>query len=256
MKKRLFGILVLFAVVAFGEEGFHEHKCWGHPNNPLIPGTEWKVHDNERPQPPRVVPGAVVSMPAPSDAKVLFDGTTLDHFKSSTSKLVDGVIRMAGSVSTKEAYGDCQLHVEWRAPATLNTNKTSSMGNSGIFLMGKYEVQIFDSYSCNIYADGSTAAIYGQTPPMFNVSAKPGKWQSFDIFFTAPVFDGEKLVKPAFITMLHNGVFVHVNTELMGPTKHNKTTAYMPHPARLPFYFQGHGSPVEYRNIWVRDLAE
>ena len=152
------------------------------------------------------------------------------------------------------ATASCTLNV--RTPTTINTNKINNSGNSGIFLMSRYELQVFDSYSVEIYADGSAAAIYGQTPPMFNVCRKPGEWQTYDIYFKAPVFDGEKLVKPAYITVLHNGVFVHINTEITGPTRHNKALPYEAHPPKQPFYLQGHGSPVEYRNIWIRDLAK
>jgi hypothetical protein len=241
-----------------GEEGFHQYEVKGYEGNPVIAGTEWKVHDNARPQPVRVTPGTYTDPgKAPSDAEILFDGTSMDHFQDTEWCMKNGVIVAGkGGLSSRKAYGDCRLHVEWRVPAALNTQEPSCMGNSGIFLMGRYELQVFDSYSCRIYADGSAAAIYGQTPPMFNACRKPGEWQTFDIFFMAPVFEDDKLVNPAYITVLHNGVFVHINTEITGPTKHNKVLPYTPHKARMPFYLQGHGSPVEYRNIWIRDLEE
>ena len=215
------------------------------------------MHQPDRPSPARVVPAPYTgSAPVPSDAEVLFDGTGLEHFGNTEWTLQDGVVIAGkGGLSTKNAYGDMHLHVEWRAPNPPRGGPMS-MGNSGIFIMGKYELQIFDSYTCEIYADGSAAAVYGQTPPMFNVCRKPGEWQTYDIYFTAPVFDGEDLVKPAYITVIHNGVFVHVNTEIKGPTRHKKAHPYQVHAARLPFYFQGHGNPVEFRKIWVRDLDE
>ncbi|QBG46886.1 DUF1080 domain-containing protein [Verrucomicrobia bacterium S94] len=191
----------------------------------------------------------------PSDADVLFDGTALDKFRKNSWSVKDGnIVAGKGGLSSGRTYGDMQMHIEWRTPNPPEPEKPGSMGNSGIYIMGRYELQIFDSYSCCIYADGSAGAIYGQTPPMVNVCRKPGEWQTYDIWFKAPVFEGEKLISPARITVLHNGVFIHVNTEIKGPTRHNKTTAYVPHPARLPFFLQGHGSAVEFRNIWIRDL--
>ena len=128
------------------------------------------------------------------------------------------------------------------------------MGNSGIFLMGLYELQIYDSYSSKIYADGSAAAMYGQTPPLVNVCRKPGEWQSFDIVFVAPVFEEGKLVEAARITVLHNGVLVQNHTKILGPTTHKALLSYEPHAAALPLMIQGHGSPVEFRNLWIRKL--
>jgi len=252
-----FGVLGL-ALALSAEEGFHEYENRGHDENPLIPGTTWKVHDNTRPQPPRVMPGEfdAGATEVPSDAIVLFDGTSLDRFGKTEWKIVDGhVVAGKGSLTTRQTFGDCQLHVEWRAPVpVVPVKKASNMGNSGIFFMWQYELQIFDSYSCKIYADGSAAAIYGQTPPLVNVCRKPGEWQTYDIHFTAPAFEGEKLIKPARITVHHNGVLVQNDTEILGKTRHNTVPAYKAHPARGQIGFQGHGSPVEYRNIWIRDL--
>ncbi len=248
-----------FLVIAssFAEEGFHQHKSPGYTDTPKISGSEFAVHQPDRPQPPRVIPADFDrSTPPPSDAVILFNGSSLDKFQPTEWKVIDGVVRAGeGGLSTRDAFGDCQLHVEWRTPNPPQGGPMS-MGNSGVFLMGKYELQIFDSYSCEIYADGSAASIYGQTPPLFNVCRKPGEWQTYDIYFTAPLFKNGQLEKPATITVLHNGVFVQVNTEIKGPTRHKQALPYEPHPPRLPFYFQGHGNPVEYRNIWIRDLAE
>ena len=254
MKKWIISAALLVSSAASAEKGFHQYKSPGVDWTPKIPGQEWIVHQKDRPQPPRVVPGPYTGITsAPSDAVILFDGTSLDRFHT-TCSIVDGAIRITGGVSTRDAFGDCQLHVEWRTPTEINTEKINNSGNGGIFLMGKYEVQVFDSYSVELYADGSAASVYGQTPPMFNVCRKPGEWQTYDIYFTAPVFEGADLVTPATITMLHNGVFVHINTEITGPTRHNKVLPYEAHEARRPFYLQAHGSPVEYRNIWIRDL--
>jgi len=250
---------LMSASVAFAEEGFHQYECLGYDKNPLIPGSQWKVHDNNRPQPTRVVPGAYVEQgvqAAPADSEILFDGTSLKHFLKNQWILKDGyVVAGKGGLTSRTAYGDCQLHIEWRTPDSSAATMNARMGNSGIYFMGRYELQVFDSYSCKIYPDGSAAALYGQTPPLVNVSRKPGQWQTFNVYFSAPVFAGDKLVSPAHMTVLHNGVFVQINTELTGPTNHNKPKLYEPHKPRLPFTLQGSKSPVEFRNIWIRDLA-
>ena len=163
-----------------------------------------------------------------------------------------------GSLVTKQAFGDCQLHVEWMAPTEPPPHLTSR-GNSGVILMGQYEIQIWDSHPSHaeqIYPDGQAASIYGQTPPRVNACRAPGEWQSFDIVFTAPVFEGEKLARPAFVTMFHNGVLVHLNQQIMGPMAHAQIIPYSPHPAKLPLVLQGHGSPVRFRNVWIRPLGE
>ena len=129
-----------------------------------------------------------------------------------------------------------------------------NMGNSGVFFMQRYELQVFDSYTSKIYADGSAGAIYGQTPPLVNVCQPPGKWQTYDVVFTAPKFAEGKLIEPARITVLHNGVLIQNNTRILGPTKHKKALPYQPHAAKLPFFLQGHSNPVEFRNIWIREL--
>ncbi|MGC6455291.1 MAG: 3-keto-disaccharide hydrolase [Coraliomargaritaceae bacterium] len=238
------------------ETGFYQFKVWGHDKNPLLPGSKWKIHDNARPDPPRVIPGAYKESSVPLGAEILFDGTSLDPFLENDWKLKDGtVVAGKGGLVTKKAYGDCQLHIEWRTPDPSVAEKNARMGNSGIYFMGRYELQIFDSFSCEIYPDGSAGAIYGLVPPLVNASRKPGEWQTFDIFFTAPVFEGEKLVKKARMSVLHNGVFVQVGTELRGPTSHNKPKYYTAHKGRLPFTLQGGKSPVAFRNIWIIDRS-
>jgi len=131
-----------------------------------------------------------------------------------------------------------------------------SSGNSGILLMQRYELQVFDTYTYRICADGTAGAIYRQTPPLFNVCRSPGQWQTFDVFFTAPEFDGEEVVRPARIMALHNGVFIQVITEIKGPTRHKQARLCTPRSSRMPIMFQGHNSPVEYRHIWIRDLSK
>lgn len=247
-------LLLLFPLVAFAE-------------TPLLP-SGWKVHDRERPQPPIVEPGATDSAP-PSDAVVLFDGSDLsawngqkvdnEHMKNPDGKprwrVEDGAMKITptGSLRTKKAFGDIQLHIEWATP-NPPTLKAEQRGNSGIFLMGKYELQVLDGWENHGYADGMMAAIYGQTPPLVNASRPPGEWQSYDIIFTAPRFEDGKLLSPARITAFHNGLLVQLNTEILGPTHHHKRLPYVAHPARMPLMLQNHGQAVRYRNIWVREL--
>ncbi|MEO0796836.1 MAG: DUF1080 domain-containing protein [Verrucomicrobiota bacterium] len=245
------------SLAAIADEGFHIFECMGNYDTPLIPGSEYRVHDKDRPQPPYVTPPAAsesAPVSAPSDAIVLFDGSSMDQFGETEWKIVDGVLVAGkGNIVTCKPFGDCQLHVEWRAPNPPSGN-SCSMGNSGLKFMYQYELQIFDSYSCKIYADGSAAAIYGQSPPLVNVSRKPGEWQTFDVVFTAPDFEDGELKKPGSMTVFHNGVLVQQNTEILGPTTHKNTKPYKAHKRRLPLMIQGHNSPVEFRNIWIRDL--
>ena len=235
----------------------------GYKDTPLLPSTggKYHVHDPDRPVPPAVTPGRPSAEDragsAPSDAIVLFGGEDLSKWKPSTWKVADGAVEAGDdSLETKDAFGDCQLHLEWMAPTTPQDNMMHR-GNSGVLLMGKYEVQIFDSHGTNevqIYPDGQAASIYGQTPPRVNACRKAGQWQSFDIVFTAPVFEGDKLTAPASITMFHNGLLVHLDQEIMGPMAHRVIAPYKAHPAKLPLVLQGHGSPVRFRNVWIRPL--
>lgn len=250
---------LLFCAAASAEDGFHTYEYPGYEGLPQILNSEFTVHQPDRAQPQRITPpesNGEMGLPAPSDGTVLFDGSNLDHFQETTWQIVDGNI-VAGhkGLVTKTHYGDFQMHVEWKTPADPSiAEKPWQMGNSGLYIMRRYELQIFDSYSSKIYADGSAGAIYGQTPPLVNVCRKPGEWQSYDIVFTAPVFDGESLVSPAKITVLHNGVLIQNSTEIFGPTGHKKANPYVAHPAKQPIVFQAHSSPVEFRNIWIREL--
>ena len=198
----------------------------GYDDTPLIPGSEWRVHDGTRPQPQTITPGTESSQEAPgqppSDAIVLFDGNDLSKWTGGDGdaewKLENGYMEVTrtGNIETKENFGDCQLHLEWAAPVEVKGD-SQGRGNSGVFLMGKYEIQVLDGYDNPTYADGITSAIYGQYPPLVNACGKPGEWQTFDIFFTAPRFGGEKLISPAYITVIHNGVLVHHHRAAMGP---------------------------------------
>jgi len=221
------------------------------------------VHDPARPRPAVVTPGTASSegQPGrpPSDAIVLFDGKDLSKWSSGGGpakwKVADGVAEVngTGDVETKEAFGDVQLHLEWAEPAPAQ-GESQGRGNSGVFFMGRYEVQILDCFENLTYPDGQTASLYGQYPPLVNACRKPGEWQSFDIVFEAPRFDGDKLVSPARATVFHNGVCVQHAQEILGATQHRAVATYAAHPAKLPIKLQDHGNPVRFRNIWVRPM--
>ena len=234
----------------------------GYDDTPQIPGQKWKVHDSARPQPRIVTPGSESRL-APSDATVLFDGKDLSGWTSVKQagdaapwKVENGymeVVPKSGDIQTRAQFGDCQLHVEWAAPSEVVGN-SQGRGNSGVFLMGRYEIQVLDCYDNPTYADGTAAAIYGEHPPLVNASRKPGEWQSYDIVWIAPRFDGEKLVTPAYCTVIHNGVVVQDNQELTGPTTHKARPPYKAHAEKLPIALQDHSHPVRFRNVWFREL--
>ncbi len=223
----------------------------------------WTIHALDRPQPPVVDPGPPgLPVPAPADAIVLFDGRDLSHWRAQDGsparwKVENGYIEVVaggGTLVSAEPFGDVQLHVEWAAPAIVK-GESQERGNSGVFLMGRYEVQVLDSYRNITYPDGQAAALYGQFPPLVNASRPPGEWQTYDITFRAPRFDAAgTLLRPARITVLHNNVLVQDNVELTGPTAHQRRPPYEAHAARLPITLQDHGNPVRFRNIWVRSL--
>ena len=228
---------------------------------------QWKIHDMDRPQPAVITPPTASTQEtpgqAPSDAIVLFDGKDLSRWRSDSGeptkwKVENGYmesVRGAGMIVTSESFGDCQLHVEWATP-TPPKGESQGRGNSGVFLMKQYETQVLDSYQNKTYPDGQAGAIYGQYPPQVNASRPPGQWQTYDIIFHPPRFDKDgKLLKPAYETVLHNGVLVQDNVELMGPTAHQARPPYKAHPAKMPISLQDHGNPVRYRNIWIRELA-
>ncbi len=213
-----------------------------------LTGIKWE-------QPPIIQPGKTDSQP-PSDAVVLFNGQDLSNWNNGERWTVeDGVILCGqGVITSKEKFGDCQLHIEWSAP-TPPEGKGQGRGNSGVFMMGKYELQVLDSYDNETYFDGQAGAIYKQTPPMVNAMRPPGQWNSYDIFWTAPRFreDGS-LESPAYITALHNGVLVLNHFELLGDTPFNRPPRYVKHEPVGPISLQDHGNPVRFRNIWVRPL--
>ncbi len=241
----------------------------GSPVGDPLPGQKWLVHDHTRPQPRKVTPGQPIStMSAPSDAIVLFDGKDLSKWNAvgggrggaapSTEpqwKITDGHAEMRGGIATKESFGDIQLHVEWTTPPVDDPTRVGQQrGNSGIVFMGRYEVQILSGFNNPTYADGGVGAIYGVYPPMVNPCLPEGQWNTYDFVFEAPRFEGEKLVKPAFLTLFFNGVIVHNRAQFLGSTAHEPIAVYTPHAAELPLQLQGHVGPAWYRNIWVRRL--
>ena len=225
----------------------------------------WKAHDWNRPTPKVVVPADSVGN-APGDAVVLFDGTDLSSWRSADGseakwKLIDGAmvsVPKSGFVFSRKEFGDCQLHVEFATP-TPPKGRGQGRGNSGVFLMGAFEVQILDSFESMTYADGIAGGIYGQFPPLVNASRKPGQWQTYDIIFRRPRFDENgKLTKPAVITVLHNGVLVQDGTQPFGPSDWilHKSYDSLKGKTKASLSLQDHGNPIRYRNIWARPLAE
>ncbi|HEY2785776.1 MAG TPA: DUF1080 domain-containing protein [Fimbriiglobus sp.] len=212
------------------------------------------------PEPAVVAPGATAADP-PGDAIVLFDGKEESKamWKEAGGWEIQngiGIIKNRNGLNTKQAFGDCQVHVEFATPEKVS-GSGQGRGNSGVYLMGKYEVQILDSWVNNTYFDGQCAAIYKQHPPMVNVCRKPGEWQTYDILFEAPHFAADgKVLKPGYVTVLQNGVCVQNHFELQGGTYYDQPAHYdaKGHPAKLPLYLQYHGNPVKFRNIWIREM--
>ena len=223
---------------------------------PGSPGPATSYTIRTAPVPKRVDPGeAGAPVNPPSDAIVLFDGSDLSQWEPSKWKLENGYVEVTeGELVTKEEFGDFQLHIEWRTPETP-TEDIMNSGNSGVELMGKFEVQIFESYNVPIYADGQAASIYSQTPPLVNATRKPGEWQSYDIVFQAPRFRDQKLLKRPCVTVFHNGILVHHNQEIYGETLHRRLPPqFEPGVSQGPIVLTGHHCPVRFRNIWIRPL--
>ncbi|MCF7954954.1 MAG: DUF1080 domain-containing protein [Phycisphaerae bacterium] len=285
MMKNLIAVLIVVAVIAAGCGALKT-------NEPVI--KEWSetvdgkpvyymtidgimVHETDpakQPLPPVVTPGTypLGDKPGtpPSDAVVLFDGTeesfnnNWEHISSRNTKWLykDGAmvpVKKAGDLRTKQKFGSCQLHVEFATPTKIE-GESQGRGNSGVFLMGTYEVQILDSYENDTYADGQLGALYGRKKPLANPALKPGQWQSYDIIFDRPIFDTDgKVAKKAQFTVLLNGVVVQKHVVLSGGTGWNGpncATHYKAHPDKLPLQIQNHGNEVIFRNIWIRELAD
>jgi hypothetical protein len=208
------------------------------------------------PQPPIIQPGT--NNGPPSDAIVLFDGKDMSAFQGGEDwKVRDGyVISAKHDIDTKQSFGDCQLHIEWASPEKV-VGRGQGRGNSGVYMMANYEIQVLDSYDNDTYYDGQCASVYKQHPPMVNACRKPGEWQCYDVIWEAPRFDKQgKLLKPAYVTVLHNGVLVQNHFELAGLTSYIEKPHYAAHPAKMPLRLQFHGNPVRFRNIWIREIKD
>jgi enamine deaminase RidA (YjgF/YER057c/UK114 family) len=265
-------------VAVFGERGRHARSAVGVASLPLNIAVEiemvvqvavepsgWRAHDSGRPHPPVITPARLERpAPAPADAVVLFDGTSLAGWRNRAGGPAGWRIRAgameavagAGYVYTRQTFGDVQLHVEWAAPVPPK-DTGQARGNSGVYLMEEYEVQVLDSYHNDTYADGQAAAVFGQYPPLANASLPPGEWQAYDIVFRRPRFDpAGALLAPARLTVVHNGILVQDDVALRGPTNWLQAERYAAGPVRGSIGLQDHGNPVRYRNIWVRELPD
>jgi hypothetical protein len=269
MKRTPLAAAVLIAAVALP---FASQINVGYTDTPLQPNGKWHIHDPDRPQPTVVTPGGPEGpvIPPPSDAVVLIGrGSDLTAWSMmdgtpATWEIVDGVAATGrGMIRTKRDFADVQLHVEFQTPAKVEGD-SQGRGNSGVFLMGAFEIQVLDSYQNRTYADGSAAAMYGQFPPLVNASRRPGEWQAYDIVFMAPRFKASgDLVTPAIVTVLHNGLVVHHATAFYGPTQHRRIDPYSSRIFNMargiprgPVALQDHGNPIHYRNVWVREIKD
>ena len=212
--------------------------------------------------PPKEEPRVIDAGPPPSDAIILFDGQDFSHWQSQKDggparwevKDDAATVNGSGGIATRDGYGDCQLHIEWATPAVVK-GSGQGRGNSGVYLSGRYEVQVLDSYENKTYFHGQAGAIYKQYAPLVNACRKPGEWQSYDIIYHVPRFDAEgKLLKPGTVTVLQNGVLIQDHVEIMGSTGPAGAPKYRAHPLKQPLALQDHGNPVRYRNIWIREL--
>lgn len=220
-----------------------------------------ELHFNEQAGPePKIVTIGKNGAP-PSDAFVLFDGKDLAQWKGKDGneakwEIKDGAatVNGTGDITTKRAFGDMQLHVEWATPPIVK-GEGQERGNSGIYLQGLYELQVLDSYNSKTYVNGQAGSIYKQYPPLVNASSPPGEWQTYDIIFHAPAFDQKgEVTKRARLTVLHNGVLIQDNVEIMGDSSFDKLPVYTSHEPQMPLTLQDHHNPVRYRNIWMRPL--
>lgn len=228
----------------------------GYPDGPKLPGVPYVVHDPARPQPPVVEPAGAVVVKPPSDAIVLFDGKSLDAWTPGWVIKDGAMVATAKDIETKQSFGAIQMHFEWRLPAGRKVDGQTG-GNSGVFLMGLYEVQVLQSNGNPTYPDGQAGAMYGQLPPLVNATLPQGEWQSYDLSFEPPVYENGKVVKPAKLTLWHNGVVVQNGESYLGPTEHRKLASYPDkHPETAPLRLQFHGDPMEFRNMWVRPLVK
>lgn len=261
-------LIYLAAAVSLAPSAFADGGFYGDPPDATHP---WAIHDMNRPQVPVVTPGSFSTNEQPgkppSDAVILFSGQEGDLAKWESDKnppeptkwiVKDGLLQCvpgSGYIKTKEEFGDCQLHVEWSEPEDI-TGSSQGRGNSGVFLMGKVEVQVLDSYNNPTYPDGSAGSVYGVNPPMANPLRKPGEWQSYDIVFRRPIFKDGKEVDPGYLTVFINGVLVQDHTPIEGGGGHKARSQSKPFPDVGPLKLQDHGNPVRFRNIWYRPLPK
>ncbi len=247
----------------------------GSEDTPFFPNTTWRVHGNTRPQPPVVTPPAPSTQERPgtppSDAIVLYDGSESSlhaNWEMDTAEggqvawtigpdyiEVPGVHPAVGNIRTRQHFGDGQYHVEWASPTEIK-GQSQGRGNSGVFLLGIYEIQVLDNYENPTYADGTVGGVYGQIPPLVNAIRPPGQWNTYDIAWVSPRFDGDRLISPGRLTLVFNGIFVHHAVEVMGPTQYRKLPSYSPHPPAGPLVLQDHWDKVRFRNIWYRPLGQ
>ena len=260
MRSLVFAAAVVLALTGYPAA---QQAPTGYDDTPMQPGGRWRIHDGTRPQPNVVTPGAMVPAPPPQDAIVLIGAGAdrdawqmLDGGGAVTWAMNNGVLETGkGLIRTRAEFTDYQLHVEFATPKDVKGD-SQGRGNSGVFLNGKFEIQVLDSYQNVTYPDGQAAAMYGQHPPLVNASRPPGEWQSYDIVFTSPRFGaGGALATPAVVTVLHNGIVVQNAMPFWGPTAHKKIDPYTPDNARGPISLQDHGNPVRFRNIWIRPIA-
>jgi len=256
----------LLAAASLLNAADNKKPATGYTDTPLLPDGKWRVHDDNRPRPSVVKSGETFShmAPPPSDAIDLFDGTNLDNWvntkagKPVTWKVENGYMEVtpkSGTIKTKENFGDFQLHLEFATPSEVK-GASQGRGNSGVVIYGNYEVQLLDSYNNKSYADGQCGAMYGQFPPLWNASKKPGAWQTYDIIFETARWEDGKLVKKANVTVLHNGVLLHHRKEFIGTVKHKRVADYAkPHAPEGPIVLQDHGNPMRFRNIWIRNIG-
>jgi len=266
MRRILFSSLLAgILVISWAAAQQHDSEPVGYRDTPQLPGQKWKVHDIDRPHPRMVTPGSQPGAP-PSDAIVLFDGKNLSKWDNigkkgqvtpASWKVGNGYFECVGGTGdlvTKEKFGDIQLHIEWASPEVIK-GSSQSRGNSGVLIMHRYEIQVLDSWNNLTYADGQAGSIYGQWPPLVNASRPTGQYNVYDIVFKAPKFEGGKVVKPAYATVFENGILLHDHQEIIGGMVHRQVAHYEPHAAEEPLGLQDHGTPVRYRNIWVRKLT-
>ncbi|MGA0175889.1 MAG: 3-keto-disaccharide hydrolase [Chthoniobacterales bacterium] len=236
-----------------------------HPDPTRTADGAWEIHDMSRPWPPSATPKPWTELAGaakpPAGATILFDGTSLDAWHVPHPwQIEEGVLHVNPvnlSLVTKESFGTCQLHLEWRTPPQPSQKSGQQRGNSGVFLMSNYEIQILDTHENKTYPDGMAAALYGMKPPDFNALRPAGEWQSYDILFKRPIFDeAGTMTSPAYVTVMVNGIVVQKNVPFSGPTSHKKRRPYQKHADALPIMLQNHHEAVEFRNIWVKPLPD